>query len=148
MGFAFDAVLLVDGEDVFLEDGVVDGEGFGHFIVSAVAQEHFEDRGTAGDGALVDGRGRSGRELEFFGEGVDVGDSLLFADLANGAYHGVEGLAEVAGDLEIGPADRRRVRTCSRTGDWRWSWRVRRRLRCRGREGFGDFVAVEQAGNR
>jgi hypothetical protein len=104
VGFAFDAVLIVDGEDVFLQDGVADAEGFGHFIVGAVAEEHVDDGRAAGLGALVDG-GRAGDgELEFFGEGGDVRDALLFADQADGAIHSVDALAQLAGDLEIGRA--------------------------------------------
>jgi len=73
--------------------------------VSAVAEEHFEDGRAAEGGPLKDVGRRGGWEAKFFGEGGDIGDSLLFADVADGGFDGTEALAHFAGDLEIGPAE-------------------------------------------
>jgi hypothetical protein len=114
-----DAVGAKDSADIALNDDFAQAEFVGHFLIGAVGEEHLLDLGDALDpfdslrslragplrslraGPLRSLRagslgGRLG-EVEFLGEGVDIGDVFLAAEQINMTLDGDDGNAQMSG---------------------------------------------------
>jgi len=89
--------------DVVFDQVERDWELVGNVGVGEVFEEELNNGGAAGGGELVAGFGEGGFEAEFLGEGAGGFDVFLFADAADVVVDGVDGEAEVFGDLGVGP---------------------------------------------